>query len=701
MRIISNEEPEYHCIMLDQKTNIKIKNDKARECPGIAKGVLDHLNENPSTYLVPATFLIVVTMYNEDPILFHKTMSAIYRNLERFTKEGIDINNIAVAVIVDGVKPFTEGLKSDDDIRYYSKLFDLEKVYKYHKVENPDSSKRMADLQKVKILIPKNEDMNSLKNSQRKAINPQELQNQYLEKIKDRYYEYAHLFVNTVSFEEGKECKLKVYFCVKQDNKRKLNSHLWFFGGLCRVIDPKYCMLIDVGTEPEDSALYLLYNALRRDTQVAGVCGEIIPKSDKDSLFDVLCYAQKVEYKFSHVLDKSLESLLGYITVLPGAFSAYRYDALQPDDPKGPLWGEYFKSIRKPWLMDCYHANIYLAEDRVLCLSLVSCKDKNYILKFVRKSRAYTDPPPDYEALLSQRRRWINGSWFALLDSVRNTKKVWASDHNCCRKMIFTFQMLYYIVNILYSFVMVGGFYLALSICLRKMFDNKSGRENSIGTVLMVFYLSMLIITFVISLGSRIRDANKALWAISGIFSMYMGLFLVLLISLFFDNWDDASVFAPVAATVSGFVILLVMNDSLWLVVLGCIQFLIATPTYMNIFTIYAICNIHDCSWGNRPENMTAEEANRMDDFEQFRTGWVLLWAFINVFFAYVLDAADESDTSYAGYIYAVGIIGMSVIYIRFLGGFVFIIKQKCFKYTFTNPDEIMKEDPNINLRKA
>lgn len=39
--------------------------------------------------------------------------------------------------------------------------------------------------------------------------------------------------------------------------------------------------------------------------------------------------AQYVEYKLSHYLDKATESFFGFVSVLPGAFSTFRWEAVR------------------------------------------------------------------------------------------------------------------------------------------------------------------------------------------------------------------------------------------------------------------------------------------------------------------------------------------------------------------------------------
>ncbi len=55
---------------------------------------------------------------------------------------------------------------------------------------------------------------------------------------------------------------------------------------------------------------------------------------------------------------------------------------------------------------------MYLAEDRILCFELVAKIHSRWVLKYVKAARAYTDVPERLPEFISQRRRWLNGSFF-------------------------------------------------------------------------------------------------------------------------------------------------------------------------------------------------------------------------------------------------------------------------------------------------
>lgn len=69
--------------------------------------------------------------------------------------------------------------------------------------------------------------------------------------------------------------------------------------------------------------------------------------------------------------------------MLPGAFSAYRYAALQNGpDGKGPL-ASYFKGETMhgggPNGAGLFERNMYLAEDRILCFEIVTKKREAWV----------------------------------------------------------------------------------------------------------------------------------------------------------------------------------------------------------------------------------------------------------------------------------------------------------------------------------
>ena len=59
----------------------------------------------------------------------------------------------------------------------------------------------------------------------------------------------------------------------------------------------------------------------------------------------------------------AMESVFGYVSVLPGAFSAYRWKAIRGE----PLNSYFYVEENSVKEMGPFMANMYLAEDRVRC----------------------------------------------------------------------------------------------------------------------------------------------------------------------------------------------------------------------------------------------------------------------------------------------------------------------------------------------
>ena len=122
--------------------------------------------------------------------------------------------------------------------------------------------------------------------------------------------------------------------------------------------------------------------------------------------------------------DKPLESSFGYVSVLPGAFSAYRYRAILGRPLEQYFHGDHSLADRLGakgiYGMNIFTKNMFLAEDRILCFELVAKAGDRWTLTYVKPSKAETDVPETAVELIGQRRRWLNGSFAAsVVSSIR------------------------------------------------------------------------------------------------------------------------------------------------------------------------------------------------------------------------------------------------------------------------------------------
>jgi chitin synthase len=91
-----------------------------------------------------------------------------------------------------------------------------------------------------------------------------------------------------------------------------------------------------------------------------------------------------------------------------------------------------------------YNENIYFAEDRILCMEI----HKNGLdLVYLPDALAEVDPIKTVHGLMGQRKRWINGSYFAF----EKVKKEIGQTNQC--DLVLRIQVLFYdFLNLLVYF---------------------------------------------------------------------------------------------------------------------------------------------------------------------------------------------------------------------------------------------------------
>ncbi|KAL4078434.1 glycosyltransferase family 2 protein [Scleroderma yunnanense] len=528
-------------------------------------------NENGRT----TELFIVITMYNEDEVLFCRTIYGVMRNIAHLCSRkhsqtwGPDAwKKVVVCIVADGRK-------------------------KIHP--------RVLDCLTVLGVYQPGDHMKN-------RVNGKEVT--------------AHLFEYTTSFALDPNIQFKypdkgivptqIIFCMKEQNQKKINSHRWFFNAFAPMLQPNVCVLLDVGTRPGNNSIYKLWKTFDVNSNVGGACGEIAAYKGKNwkNLLNPLVAAQNFEYKISNILDKPTESMFGYISVLPGAFSAYRWIALQNDkNGQGPL-ASYFKGeILHGRDTDIFTSNMLLkiGHKRILCFELIAKANSNWVLRYVKGAIGETDVPESLPEFISQRRRWLNGSFFAAVYAIAHVGQILRSGHSTSRKATLMVETVYNLINLVFSWFGIGNFYL-FSVILSSSLENKAFGVPSIryfNALVQYFLASIIIACFLMSMGNKPKAAHRK-YKLASIFLGALMIYIIIasiLCGIAAASQEGGSlVLFSVAITYGVYITSSLLAFDPWHLLTSFVPYMLLMPTYLCILSIYAFSNLHDISWGTKQD---------------------------------------------------------------------------------------------------
>lgn len=77
------------------------------------------------------------------------------------------------------------------------------------------------------------------------------------------------------------------------------------------------------------------------------------------------------------------------------------------------------------------------------------------VLKYVKGAVGETDVPEALPEFISQRRRWLNGSFFAATYAIAHVGQIMRSGHSLTRKVLLMVETVYNIINMVFAWFSV------------------------------------------------------------------------------------------------------------------------------------------------------------------------------------------------------------------------------------------------------
>lgn len=235
-------------------------------------------------------------------------------------------------------------------------------------------------------------------------------------------------------------------------------------------------------------------------------------------------------------------------------------------------------------------------------------------------TRAATDTIPEF---ISQRRRWLNGAFFAAVYSVVQARQIWGTDHSLARKVLLHIEEIYQTIQLLFTYFSLANFYLTFYFIAGGLADPRVDPfGHGIGAVIFLIlrFTCILVICsqFVLSLGNRPQGAHKMYLAsmiIYGLIMIYTTFAIVWIVvrqltgagddsTIDLSNGVFTNIVVSVASTFGLYVIMSFLYLDPWHLFTSWAQYFLLLPSYICLLQVYAFCNTHDVTWGTKGDNV-------------------------------------------------------------------------------------------------
>jgi chitin synthase len=235
----------------------------------------------------------------------------------------------------------------------------------------------------------------------------------------------------------------------------------------------------------------------------------------------------------------------------------------------------------------------------------------------------------DVPEFVSQRRRWLNGAFFAAVYSLTHFRQIWRTDHTITRKVLLHIEFVYQFISLLFTYFSLANFYLTFYFIAGSLADPKIdpfGHNVGKYTFGILRYACVLLIClqFILSMGNRPQGAKRMFMSTMITYSVIMAyttfaaLYIVILqlknhtlqpvdsnaSAYQLGNNIFTNLIVSTVSTIGLYFLMSFLYLDPWHMFTSSAQYFALLPSYICTLQVYAFCNTHDVTWGTKGDNV-------------------------------------------------------------------------------------------------